>query len=1798
MNKLLKFISCIFVIIITIKTSTSQCVVCIEAPSLITCGETANLLGDGYITSIYSDDFNNWSTPTTPNPSLWANISSGGTTNSNCTGSPTTTSSCAGASAGGDFLWFPSGSVIARVARTVPIPVPAGGTIFFEFKMEGQGGSCDGPDLTNEGIFLQYRTSPLNPWQDLGANQAPFSTNPPPYTNEAYFIPPGNGNPLSPQYNTWAQYSIPIPPPAFSATTEFRWYQSSASGNTWDFWGLENVNIVPAGPGGASFLWSNGQTSQNINVNPTNATNYTLTYSDGITTCSTSVVVDVSPPIVSPSIVPNPLNPCPGATDLTADVSFNTCNYNLYMFDNGGDGWITVPQTSTSIDNRVEVFVDGVSQGIYTLNNGYGPTMYSFTVNNNGTMSVDFLSGGPDPQECVYVLEDNLGNVVSAQGITTSPTIPVWPPPLPLPNGAFGVTPLNINTFTTNCPTNNLYNYSWTTSPNGTTTGISNPNNQNTNVTTATTQDYLVTVTDVNNSGCVSDSIITVIGSGGSWDFTNINPNPACEGDCIDLNFSSNVSSGNYNIIIEMIDANGSSSNLFTIDNNGNNVATGNPISLCPTISSLVQNVSFNVTSLIDVSDPNNCEIAITNSSQTVTFNSVPNAGNAPLNPIVFCTSDQITDISNILSGNPDNSGIWTYSGSGTAPVNLPYSGLNYNFDPSIYPDGDYTYTVSNAPCPSDAQTITINIENPPYAGQLPPLTINMCIGSSLNLNSQFIINPTPNTPVWTDITSSIPGSSISNNFIPINTGTYTLRSTIAATANCPDEFTDLTVQVNDIPTVTFSTVPQICLGESIDLNLNLTGTAPFIVTITDNINPAFNITIDASGNDISTGLPPVVTPSTVGLTTYTITNISDNFCSSSVSSQNSIINVITPPNSGSLIAPLSVCSDDLNIYDLSNQLLGQDLNGYWIDALGVQYPNNSSFNFNSSMPGGNYTYVVSSNACPDDLTIVPVNIILSPNIGISNSQSICINNYGIGNLFNLDNLLAGSPDPGTWYYSGTPVPSNINPNTYGVGSFTFDYIVNGTPPCANQTISSVLTINPAPVVGSFNSISPSTTQGYNIQLDLVMSVGSPPFTIDILDDDVPFNTGTMFIGSGMNGTLNMTPNVIPTTNYFISLVTDGNGCTNTYSNSVPVNVIPYPIIDPFTTSTPEICEDNIATIDFDMTQGVVPVTVNYEVNGILMTPIVLNNTGVSTFNIPNSMLNFGINTISIISIIDVNNEAAPNIPNDIQIIYNPNPAASFVTTTPEICFNQDAILEFDILAGTAPFTINYSRNSIVQAPSIIINNLGTQQEILNPSPPIGNNTYEIINIIDFEGCIGYINTNEDILVRELPDIDITISGDNPICYGQSTEILFPVLSGTAPFNLSIMEGSNNTTLNIDPNGLIGGNPYTINPNETTIYSLLSVTDSYGCMQDLDDYKTVIVNPLPEVEITGTKEICKDEITEINFNFTEGFSPWVLSYNVNSINAVPFSLSDSFSTVTVSPSITSTYTYNTITDINNCSSNINDEIIITVNQLPEITITGGGEICDDGSTVNVIFTTSNGTPSFDIEYTIGLENKIISNIGYSHTIATNQAGTYKINNITDSKGCSAKQINGSVEVIVNPVPIASFTAYPQPADITNPVIYFTDNSINHNSGVWFFDDNSTEVTNFGEISHRFSDADSGTYFVELYVESNEGCYNSEIKKIIIDKAFIFYIPDAFTPNGDLVNDIFKPFIDGIQEYEFNIFSRQGQKLFHTKDINVGWDGYINSKNNYAIAGNYAYSINIVDLHGKIRKFQGDFMLIR
>jgi gliding motility-associated-like protein len=76
----------------------------------------------------------------------------------------------------------------------------------------------------------------------------------------------------------------------------------------------------------------------------------------------------------------------------------------------------------------------------------------------------------------------------------------------------------------------------------------------------------------------------------------------------------------------------------------------------------------------------------------------------------------------------------------------------------------------------------------------------------------------------------------------------------------------------------------------------------------------------------------------------------------------------------------------------------------------------------------------------------------------------------------------------------------------------------------------------------------------------------------------------------------------------------------------------------------------------------------------------------------------------------------------------------------------------------------------------------------------------------------------------------------------------------------------------------------------------------------------------------------------------------------------------------------------------------------------------------------------------------------------------------------------------------------------------------------------------------------------------LVVRNNFNCFDTICNDIYVLNESLFYIPNAFVPNNDGLNDIFKPVISNTSIYNFKIFNRWGKLIFETNDTNGGWDG--------------------------------------
>ena len=103
--------------------------------------------------------------------------------------------------------------------------------------------------------------------------------------------------------------------------------------------------------------------------------------------------------------------------------------------------------------------------------------------------------------------------------------------------------------------------------------------------------------------------------------------------------------------------------------------------------------------------------------------------------------------------------------------------------------------------------------------------------------------------------------------------------------------------------------------------------------------------------------------------------------------------------------------------------------------------------------------------------------------------------------------------------------------------------------------------------------------------------------------------------------------------------------------------------------------------------------------------------------------------------------------------------------------------------------------------------------------------------------------------------------------------------------------------------------------------------------------------------------------------------------------------------------------------------------------------------------------------------------------------------------------------------------------------------------------------------------------DEGEYSV--LIETAEGCQNLE-NVMMINTFLPVLIPNAFTPNGDGLNDTFRPVAtsDLIRQFSMVIYNRWGQRVLVTTNPSEGWDG------KYAAAGVYVWVINYADYLGK------------
>ncbi len=179
--------------------------------------------------------------------------------------------------------------------------------------------------------------------------------------------------------------------------------------------------------------------------------------------------------------------------------------------------------------------------------------------------------------------------------------------------------------------------------------------------------------------------------------------------------------------------------------------------------------------------------------------------------------------------------------------------------------------------------------------------------------------------------------------------------------------------------------------------------------------------------------------------------------------------------------------------------------------------------------------------------------------------------------------------------------------------------------------------------------------------------------------------------------------------------------------------------------------------------------------------------------------------------------------------------------------------------------------------------------------------------------------------------------------------------------------------------------------------------------------------------------------------------------------------------------------------------------------------------------------------------------------------------------------------------IVNPspLPIAAFTSTP-----TGLAYDFTDLSL---GGVtqWQWDFGDGSLLNIQNPSHTFL-SDAGPYTIMLIASTQNNCIDTAYQTIVMEQeqGFSFYIPDAFSPNNDGINDTFSGKGVLISKYEMMIFDRWGNLIFFSDDFSKPWDGRANHGTQIVQEDVYIYSIKVTDVKKKKHNYKGIVTLFR
>ena len=668
-------------------------------------------------------------------------------------------------------------------------------------------------------------------------------------------------------------------------------------------------------------------------------------------------------------------------------------------------------------------------------------------------------------------------------------------------------------------------------------------------------------------------------------------------------------------------------------------------------------------------------------------------------------------------------------------------------------------------------------------------------------------------------------------------------------------------------------------------------------------------------------------------------------------------------------------------------------------------------------------------------------------------------------------------------------------------------------------------------------------------------------------------NAGTVTDSTKLNTTFNVSPSFSGSVKLY--LVAYGN--CSTIKDSVIFNVNP---------ATTSINITALANNNWCNRKTIPLSAISGSPNSVLWS-----STGLGTFTNSNSL-----NTVYVPSINDtgniwirVNQILSCGVAKDsIRVYLTPSPSAHFSPVDTIFCLSQaGSVVSLNPQKVGGTFYSNFVTGTNFTVPNVA-------------------GIYPVKYLISLNGCSDSVT--KSMHVQSQPNAFFTLS-DTLICLGSKNITISPQASGGIYSGITIV-----------------GN--TLTPTTSGTYILTHKIVSGNCVDSFS--RTIYVLPKPNAAFTVSDTLlCEGNLATFTPSVAGGFFSgsyvngnvftsvisgvflvkYIITQNGCSdstqqliyVDAKPdasFSASD---TILCKGALDIILTPNYVGGIFYGTGVIGDKFNYHVPGKYEVTYVINNKSCSDSSTKFILV---NDNPDADFSLSdsilcvgdlpVLIVPKTIGGIFTGIVIKDNKfnpsvSGIYYVNYELVVNGCKDSTTK---KITVFAKPNAKFSVTPNPV-ITSDSAFFTytgGSVVNKYS--WSFGDGKSSI-----LSNPVHVYDKGnSYQVWLTVANSDGCLDSIVEIVLVEDDDEVFIPNVFTPNDDLRNDIFKVIITTAKDFSMTIYNRWGGLVFESNNFNVGWDGISNGV--ICPEGVYVYVVTFKNARGLEKKLHGTLTLIR